>query len=98
MTPAVTLNRDGHEWRPLDHGYDSLNRMTTIQDPRLITYITNTYTSAGMVYQQYLADGSSFYQFNWTMTSNTQNVTLGASASGPPSYQCVELSLLHNLQ
>ncbi len=69
------------------YGYDSLNRMTTIQDPRLITYITNTYTSSGMVYQQYLADGTSYYQFNWTTTSNTQNVTFTTSASGPPSYQ-----------
>jgi YD repeat-containing protein len=61
------------------YGYDSLNRMTTIQDPRLITYLTNTYTSAGMVYQQYLADGTSFYQFNWTTSSNTQNVTFSAN-------------------
>ncbi len=56
------------------YGYDSLNRMTTIQDPRLITYLTNVYNSAGNVYQQYLADGTSFYQFNWTPTANTQNV------------------------
>jgi RHS repeat-associated protein len=71
------------------YGYDTLNRMTTIQDPRLITYLTNTYTSAGMVYQQYLADGASFYQFNWTTTSNTQNVTFTANSGsgGPPSYQ-----------
>jgi RHS repeat-associated protein len=71
------------------YGYDSLNRMTTIQDSRLITYLTNTYTSAGMVYQQYLADGTSFYQFNWTTTSNTQNVTFTANSGsgGPPPYQ-----------
>ncbi len=71
------------------YGYDSLNRMTTIEDPRLITYLTNTYTSAGMVYQQYLADGTSFYQFNWTTTSNTQNVTFTANSGsgGPPPYQ-----------
>ena len=68
------------------YNYDSLNRMTTIEDPRLITYLTNTYTSAGMVYQQYLADGTSFYQFNWTTTSNTQNVTFTAnSGSGGPA-------------
>ena len=71
------------------YGYDSLNRMTTIQDPRLITYITNVYDSAGRVYQQYLADGTSYYQFNWTQTSNTQNVTFTANSGsgGPPSYQ-----------
>jgi RHS repeat-associated protein len=69
------------------YGYDSLNRMTTIEDPRQITYLTNTYTSAGMVYQQYLADGTSFYQYNWTTTSNTQNVTFTASTGGPPPYQ-----------
>jgi YD repeat-containing protein len=68
------------------YGYDTLNRMTTIEDPRLITYLTNSYTSAGMVYQQYLADHTSFYQFNWTTTSNTTNVTFTASASGPPPY------------
>ena len=61
------------------YGYDSLNRMTTIQDPRLITYLTNVYDSSGRVYQQYLADGTSFYQFNWTPTSNTQNVTFTAN-------------------
>ncbi len=70
------------------YGYDSLNRMTTIQDPRLITYLTNVYDSGGRVYQQYLADGTSFYQFNWTPTSNTQNVTFAANSGsgGPPSY------------
>ena len=70
------------------YGYDSLNRMTTIQDPRLITYLTNVYDSGGRVYQQYLADGTSFYQFNWTPTSNTQNVTFTANSGsgGPPSY------------
>jgi RHS repeat-associated protein len=68
------------------YGYDSLNRMTTIEDPRQITYLTNVYNSAGMVYQQYLADGTSFYQFNWTTTSNTQNVTFTTSVSGPPPY------------
>jgi RHS repeat-associated protein len=68
------------------YGYDSLNRMTTIQDPRLITYLTNSYTSAGMVYRQYLADQTSYYQFNWTTTSNTQNVTFTAnSGSGGPA-------------
>ena len=70
------------------YGYDSLNRMTTVQDPRLITYLTNVYDSGGRVYQQYLADGTSFYQFNWTPTSNTQNVTFTANSGsgGPPSY------------
>jgi len=61
------------------YGYDTLNRMTTVEDPRLITYLTNIYNSAGMIYQQYLADGTSFYQFNWTTTSNTQNVTFTAN-------------------
>jgi RHS repeat-associated protein len=69
------------------YGYDSLNRMTTIEDPRQITYLTNTYTSAGMVYQQYLADGTSFYQFNWTTTSNTQNATFTTTSTGPPPTQ-----------
>jgi RHS repeat-associated protein len=64
------------------YGYDTLNRMTTIEDPRQITYLTNTYTSASMVYQQLLADGTSFYQYNWTTTSNTQNVTFSASSGG----------------
>ncbi len=70
------------------YGYDTLNRMTTIEDPRLITYLTNSYTSAGMVYQQLLADQVSYYQFNWTTTSNTQNVTFTANSGsgGPPPY------------
>ena len=82
------------------YGYDSLNRMTTIQDPRLITYLTNVYNSAGMVYQQYLADGVSYYQFNWTTTSNTQNVTFTANSGsgGPPSYSRPKLSLLFDVQ
>ncbi len=71
------------------YGYDSLNRMTTIQDPRLITYLTNVYDSAGRVFQQYLADGTSFYQYNWTATSNTTNVSFSANggSGGTPSYQ-----------
>jgi RHS repeat-associated protein len=90
-----TYDSSGRLWTVTDanggvwtYGYDSLNRMTTIKDPRLITYLTNTYTSAGMVYQQYLADGTSFYQFNWTTTSNTQNVTFTANngGSGPAPY------------
>ena len=73
------------------YGYDSLNRMTTIQDPRLITYLTNVYNSAGNVYQQYLADGTSFYQFNWTPTVNTQNVKFASSGGGsaPAPYEVV---------
>jgi len=73
------------------YGYDSLNRMTTIQDPRLITYLTNVYNSAGNVYQQYLADGTSFYQFNWTPTANSQNVTFGSvsGGGGPAPYAVV---------
>ena len=91
-----TYDSSGRLWTVTDantgvwtYGYDSLNRMTTIQDPRLITYLTNTYTSAGMVYQQYLADGTSFYQFNWTTTSNSQNVTFSenSGSGGPPGYQ-----------
>jgi YD repeat-containing protein len=60
--------------------------MTTIEDPRSITYLTNSYTSAGMVYQQLLADQTSYYQFNWTTTSNTQNTVFAyASGSGGPA-------------
>jgi RHS repeat-associated protein len=71
------------------YGYDTQNRMTTIQDPKLITYLTNVYDSSGRVHYQYLADGTSYYQFNWTPTSNTQNVTFTASSGsgGPSSYQ-----------
>jgi RHS repeat-associated protein len=68
------------------YNYDTLNRMTTIEDPRSITYLTNTYTGAGMVYQQFLADQTSYYQFNWTTTSNTQNTVFAyASGSGGPA-------------
>jgi RHS repeat-associated protein len=69
------------------YNYDTLNRMTTIEDPRQITYLTNSYNSASMVSQQLLADGVSTYQFNWTTTSNTQNVTFGTTTTGPAPYQ-----------
>jgi RHS repeat-associated protein len=71
------------------YGYDSLNRMTTIEDPRLITYVTNVYDTAGSLYRQYLADGTSFYEFNWTLTSNTQNVafTVNNGSGSPLPYQ-----------
>jgi hypothetical protein len=48
--------------------------MTTIEDPRQITYLTNVYDDNGRVQFHDQADGTSFYQFNWTTTSN----------SGPP--------------
>jgi RHS repeat-associated protein len=89
-----TYDASGRLWEVTDangglwtYGYDTLNRMTTIEDPRQITYLTNIYNTAGMVYQQYLADGTSFYQFNWTTTSNTTNVTFGVTSSGPAPYQ-----------
>jgi RHS repeat-associated protein len=75
------------------YGYDSSNRMTTIEDPRNITYLTNLYNSAGMVAYQYLADyptnPTSYYKFTWTTTSNTQNVTFTANSGsgGPAPYQ-----------
>jgi RHS repeat-associated protein len=71
------------------YGYDSQNRMTTIQDPRQITYITNIYDGNGMVHYQYLADGTSYYQFNWTTTSNTQNATFSV-AGGVAPYNIME--------
>ncbi len=68
------------------YGYDTQNRMTTIQDPRQITYLTNNYDGSGHLYRQYLADGTSFYQFNWTFTSNTvNNVFKFSSGSGGPA-------------
>jgi len=77
------IDANGGTW---NYGYDPLNRMTTIEDPRSITYLTNSYTSAGMVYQQLLADQTSYYQFNWTTTSNTQNTVFAyASGSGGPA-------------
>jgi RHS repeat-associated protein len=70
------------------YGYDTLNRMTTIEDPRLITYLTNVYNSAGSLSEQLLADGVSTYQFNWTLTSNTTNSTFVVNnAGGPAPYQ-----------
>jgi RHS repeat-associated protein len=44
--------------------------MTTIEDPRQITYLTNVYDDNGMVQYQYQADGTSFYQFDWTLSPN----------------------------
>jgi hypothetical protein len=45
--------------------------------------------TTGMVHYQYQADGTSFYQFNWTTTSNTQNFTFTANSGsgGPAPYQ-----------
>jgi RHS repeat-associated protein len=64
------------------YGYDTQNRMTTIEDPRRITYLTNGYDSGGRVHTQTLADGTSTYTFNWTTTSNTQNITFGVNEGG----------------
>ena len=88
--PSGTLwtvtDANGGVWT---YSYDSLNRMTTIEDPRQITYLTNVYTGGGMVYQQYLADGTSYYQFNWTTTSNSQNSTFAVSGA-VPAYNLME--------
>jgi RHS repeat-associated protein len=88
-----TYDASGRLWTVTDansglwtYGYDTQNRMTTIQDPRLITYLTNTYDGSGHLYRQYLADGTSFYQFNWTFTTNTvNNVFLSSGGSGGPA-------------
>jgi hypothetical protein len=41
--------------------------------------------AASELWQQYLADETSFYQFNWRTTSNTQSVTFTAnSGTGGP--------------
>jgi RHS repeat-associated protein len=72
------------------YGYDTQNRMTTIEDPRLVTYLTNAYDASGNLYRQYLADGTSFYQFSWTLTSNTTNSTFVVHTGGggqPPPHQ-----------
>ena len=71
------------------YGYDSMNRMTTIEDPRQITYLTNVYNSSGSLSQQILADGTSSYQFNWTLTANTTNSTfvVNEPSGGPAPYQ-----------
>jgi RHS repeat-associated protein len=68
---SIVTDANGGVWV---YNYDSLNRMTTIEDPRQITYLTNVYDDNGMLQYQYQADGTSFYQFNWTTTSY----------SGPP--------------
>ena len=80
---STVTDANGAGWT---YGYDSLNRMTTIQDPRLITYLTNVYDSNGRVFKQFLADGTSFYQFNWTTTANTTNTTFLVTSTGPPAW------------
>jgi YD repeat-containing protein len=49
--------------------YDTQNRMLTIQDPRLITYLTNQYDAAGRVMKQTNVDTGTWL-FSWTPTTN----------------------------
>jgi RHS repeat-associated protein len=49
--------------------YDSNNELTTITDPRNITYLTNHYDSSGRVIEQDLADGGVFH-FSYTTNAN----------------------------
>ncbi|HKT00837.1 MAG TPA: pre-peptidase C-terminal domain-containing protein [Rugosimonospora sp.] len=58
------------------YGYDSANEMTSVTDGRGITYLTNTYDSAGRVATQTVADGSA-YQFAYT-TDGSANITATA--------------------
>jgi RHS repeat-associated protein len=51
------------------YGYDSDKRLTTITDPRGITYLTNTYDSAGRIARQVMPEGS-VYQFAYTTGDN----------------------------
>src|SRR6266542_2416735 len=53
----------------ITYGYDANNSMTTITDARNITYLTNTYNSAGKVATQRFADGST-YQFAYVTDAN----------------------------
>ena len=51
------------------YGYDASGRLATIKDPRNITYLTNTYDTAGRVKTQTLTDGQ-VYSFAYTTDSN----------------------------
>ena len=53
--------------------YDSADRMLTVTDARGYTHVTNTYDPAsGRVSMQTLADGTSTYQFAYTLGGNGQ--------------------------
>ena len=58
LNRAVDAN--GGTWQ---YNYDSNNNMTSLVDPRNITYLQNQYDTQNRVIKQILADGVSAYQF-----------------------------------
>lgn len=75
-TVSYTYDASGRLWKVTDVNggvteftYDTSNRMTKVKDPKLITYLTNTYDTNGRVTKQTLAD-STFYQFAYTIGAN----------------------------
>ena len=66
-----TYDTSGRLWTVKDvnggtttFAYDISNNMTSIVDPRQLTYVTNYYDANNRVYKQVLADGS-MYQFSY---------------------------------
>jgi RHS repeat-associated protein len=50
-----------------EYGYDGTSeRLKTIKDPRLITFLTNEFDANGRIFKQTQADGT-FYQFTYTV-------------------------------
>ena len=71
---GYTYDAQGRLWKITDangkiteYGYDgTTERMRTIKDPRLLTYVTNEYDANGRIWKQTEADGN-FYQFAYTL-------------------------------
>jgi RHS repeat-associated protein len=55
------------------YGYDASNRLTTITDPKLKTFLTNHYDANGRVDQQTVDGGT--YTFEYTLTSGKVTAT-----------------------
>jgi RHS repeat-associated protein len=73
-TVGYTYDGNGRLWKITDangkvteYGYEgTTNRMSTIKDPRLITYLTNEYDANGRIFKQTQVDGN-FYQFAYAL-------------------------------
>jgi RHS repeat-associated protein len=66
------------------YGYDSNNRMLTMQDRRGNVWVTNQYDTNGRVTKQILADNT-YYQFAYT--TNNSNVVTATTVTDPNGNQ-----------
>jgi RHS repeat-associated protein len=75
-TVGYVYNAAGYLWKVTDafgqvteYTYDASNRMRTIKDPRLITFLTIDYDANSRVFKQTQADAT-FFQFDYVVDQN----------------------------